>query len=426
MAIKTPPPETWVIVLMPVSYITNAVCAIDCKFDFRNFMTGNPLTFSEVPTKSAFLLHKKRINLQGLKNAGLIIGFYTFLIVLFLPQLYFYSTESNNPSIGLWVGRLALAHYLWAMLTPIIFRLGSRFPVERRNLLRSLPAHFIFSILFSAVHTITYHYILGFFFGEALSEINKALFGSWGRFFNNITNGFIFYAGILAFSQALNYSRKYRDREFRLQQAELEVLKTQLHPHFLFNTLNAIAALVYVSPPAATKTISQLSDLLRLSLHNDKAQEVTLKEEIDFLRKYLQIQQTLFQERLQIEWKIQPETLDALVPNMILQPLVENSIKHGIDPKEEGGCIEIYSQHINDNLLLEVKDNGLGIGNKKAVNHKGIGLINSKARLNHLYGEAQKFEVNSPSEGGWRVRMLFPFQEKQRYKQNNENSHFNS
>jgi len=175
------------------------------------------------------------------------------------------------------------------------------------------------------------------------------------------------------------------------QQAELQTLKTQLHPHFLFNTLNAIAALVYVSPPEATKTISQLSDLLRFTFHNNKAQEVTLKEELDFLRKYLQIQQTLLQERREVEWAIDPETLDALVPNMIWQPLVENSIRHGIAPKEGGGRIEIFSGGVNDQRLIEIRDDGMGAAGKE--NGTGIGLINSRTRLEHLYGEAQKFDV---------------------------------
>ncbi|HEV7642849.1 MAG TPA: histidine kinase [Pyrinomonadaceae bacterium] len=353
-------------------------------------------------------------------TAGLILGFYTFLVLLFLPQVFLYSLESPKaPPWYTFAWRLAIAHYLWALLTPLVFWLGGRLPIERGKLLRNLSLHFIFSLLFAAFHTIAYQHIAGFFDGDGFAQVNTALFRSRAVFLNYVTNGFVFYAGILAFNQAANYAVKYRDREFRLQQAELAALKTQLHPHFLFNTLNAISALVYVSPPAATATISQLSDLLRLTLRNNKAQEVTLKEELDFLRKYLQIQQTLLQERLEIIWGIAPETLDALVPNMLLQPLVENSIRHGIAPREDGGRIEIFSRYAGRELLLEIRDNGPdlvsipqnGLSGSGGIGHGGIGLLNSRMRLKRLYGEAQKFESEAVPGGGWRVSVIIPFRE---------------
>jgi two-component sensor histidine kinase len=362
--------------------------------------------------ENSFGWSRKFTSRRHWKTAGLIFGFFTLSTLLFLPQIYFYSLESKvyqNPVYAFL--RLALVSYLWAALTPVVFLVGNRFTNESPKALRNLSIHFFSSLLFGGFYTIVYHNILGFFLGESFPQINRSLFSHWAVFLTNVTNAFPFYVGILAFNQAANYSRKYRDREFRLQQAELEALKTQLNPHFLFNTLNAISALVYTSPPDATKTISQLSDLLRLTLHNDKAQEVTLKEELDFLRKYLQIQQTLLQERLEIEWRIEPETLDALVPNMILQPLVENSIRHGIAPKEEGGRIEIFSHRFGDQLLIEIKDDGLGAENDEAKTGGGIGLINTKARLKHLYGEAQNFEIDSPETGGWRVSITLPFRE---------------
>ncbi len=360
---------------------------------------------------------RKRTGRQFWLTAGLILGFYTFLVLLFLPQVFLYSLESPKaPPWYIFAWRLAAAHYLWAMLTPLVFWLGGRLPVERTNLVRNLSLHFVFSLLFAAFHTIAYQHIAGFFAGDDFAQVNAALFRSLAAFLNYVTNGFVFYAGILAFSQAANYAVKYRDREFRLQQAELAALKTQLHPHFLFNTLNAISALVYVSPPAATATISQLSDLLRLTLRNNKTQEVTLKEELDFLRKYLQIQQTLLQERLEIIWGISPETLDALVPNMLLQPLVENSIRHGIAPREDGGRIEIFSRYADRELLLEIRDNGPGtVAQNGAQNGTskpgGIGLLNSRMRLKRLYGEAQAFESKAMPGGGWRVSVTIPFRE---------------
>lgn len=354
----------------------------------------------------------KPFNRQFRLPVGLVIGFYTFLTLLFLPQILFYSLESaSSPPWFYFIGRLAIANYLWAVLTPFVFWIGKRLPVERVNLFRNIALHFVFSLIFAALHTIAYHHIAGFFDGAAFAEVNAELFRSRAIFLNNVTNGFIFYLVILAFNQAANYAFKYRDREFRLQQAELEALKMQLHPHFLFNTLNAISALVYISPSAATATISQLSDLLRLTLRNDKTQEVSLKEELDFLRKYLQLQQTLLQERLEIVWAIAPETLDALVPNMLLQPLVENSIRHGIAAREKGGRIEIFSGRIGKRLLLEIKDNGLEVISGRPGSDHGIGLVNSRMRLKHLYGEAQKFDAAAMTDGGWRVKITIPFRE---------------
>jgi sensor histidine kinase YesM len=354
----------------------------------------------------------KRPNRKFWLTAGLIAGFYTFLTLLFLPQIFFYSLESANPPPWFFfIGRLAIANYLWAILTPFVFWIGNRLPIERVHLYRNVALHFVFSLVFAAFHTIAYHYAAGFTAGASIPEINTELFRSPAVFLNNVTNGFIFYLVILAFNQAANYAFKYRDREFRLQQAELEALKMQLHPHFLFNTLNAISALIYIAPSAAVTTISQLSDLLRLTLRNNKAQEVTLKEELDFLRKYLQIQQTLLQERLEIIWTVEPETLDALVPNMLLQPLVENSIRHGIAPREDGGRIEIFSQRTGKRLLLEVRDNGLEVKSGQPDNNNGIGLVNSRTRLKHLYGEAQKFAAGALPDGGWRVAVTIPFRE---------------
>jgi two-component system, LytTR family, sensor kinase len=150
-----------------------------------------------------------------------------------------------------------------------------------------------------------------------------------------------------------------------LQQAELQVLKMQLHPHFFFNTLNALSALIYRSPKDADQMITQLGDLFRFALRKDKAQEISLAEELDFLKAFLQIHRTLMGKRLQVDWKIEPETLSALVPNLILQPLVENSIQHGLAPLEQGGRIEIRAKRQNHRLILEVEDSGRGLAPKR-------------------------------------------------------------
>jgi sensor histidine kinase YesM len=226
-----------------------------------------------------------------------------------------------------------------------------------------------------------------------------------------------FYWAILGVNYAIDYYQKYRERELRasqletrLAQARLQVLKMQLHPHFLFNTLNAISELVFKDPESAEHMITNLSDLLRLSLDNVGVQEVPLKQELDFLNKYVEIEQTRFHDRLQLSTDIAPETLDAWVPNMILQPLVENAIRHGIGMRSAGGHIEIGAERENGMLRLFVRDNGGGLHNGEQKQLKeGVGLANTRARLAHLYGEEHRFDLDNVPGGGLMVDMSIPF-----------------
>jgi sensor histidine kinase YesM len=219
------------------------------------------------------------------------------------------------------------------------------------------------------------------------------------------------YWGIVAASQAINYFRAYQERELRLSQAELQALRTQLHPHFLFNTLNAIAELVHSDPEVADRSIVRLSELLRFSLASEKTQEVTLKEELEFLEKYVEIQKTLMRERLNVRLNIDPETLDAAVPNMSLQPLVENAIKHGISPRPEGGNIEVHARRLDDKLYIEITDDGLGMPDEDEGMQGGVGLINTRERLKHLYNDAHTFKLSSFPGRGVTIRISVPFRE---------------
>jgi signal transduction histidine kinase len=369
------------------------------------------IAFDKTPRLSGLLKVYPLRREWSLKRLAIIFGVYTTYVLMLLIQTFFnYKWRGAQPPWALEISYLAVWSYTWALLTPLLFTFSRRYPIARKHTIRNIVYHFFFGIVLVTIHrTILLSFAILILEAPA-PPIGDSLSAKLFFMLHHISDGLFTYTFILAIHQAFLYFRESQDREFQLQQAELQTLKTQLHPHFLFNTLNAIAALVYVSPPAATRTISQLSDLLRFTLHNNKTQEVTLKEELDFLRKYLQIQQTLLQERLDVDWAIDPETLDALVPNMILQPLVENSIRHGIAPKEGGGRIEIFSRRVNDQLLLEIRDDGVGAPSitKKGA---GIGLTNSRTRLEHLYGEAQKFDVKTPAHGGWCVTMLIPFRE---------------
>jgi sensor histidine kinase YesM len=227
------------------------------------------------------------------------------------------------------------------------------------------------------------------------------------------------YWAVVAIHQAILNYRKYRERELqtsqleaRLAQSRLQVLKMQLHPHFLFNTLNAISELVHRDPDIADRMLTDLSDLLRMSFENLEVQEIPLKQELEFLRKYLEIEQTRFHDRLEVKMDIGTDTLDASVPNMILQPLVENAIKHGISPKAEGGHVNIEASRNNGHLHLRVNDDGVGIAaNDAKPIEEGVGLSNTRRRLKHLYGDGHKFEFRPDGKHGVSVLLDIPYKQ---------------
>jgi two-component system LytT family sensor kinase len=213
------------------------------------------------------------------------------------------------------------------------------------------------------------------------------------------------------------YYQRYRQREREasglataLVEARLQALRMQINPHFLFNTLNTISALVHQSPPEADRMIVRLGELLRRTLDLKDAQEVPLSEEVDFLKLYLEIEQMRFQERLTVRFNIEPKTLSLLVPHLLLQPLVENAIRHGIEPRERPGRVEVSSRVSDgDTLELRVRDDGNGFVETAAGNRReGVGLANVRSRLTHLYGAAHRFEVRPLAEGGVEAIVRIP------------------
>lgn len=210
---------------------------------------------------------------------------------------------------------------------------------------------------------------------------------------------------------ALSYSAAAQARErlqAQLDQAQLQALKLQLQPHFLFNTLNTITALVHRDPQTAERMISGLSELLRFSLGTAAEQEVPLARELEMLHHYLDIQQIRFQERLAVRFSVDPEVQQAAVPSMLLQPLVENAIQHGIAPRAAGGGIVVSARRRDKRLVLEVVDDGLGIPRGGAM-REGVGLGNARARLRSLYGDDHVFDASPRPQGGFRVYIEVPF-----------------
>lgn len=305
--------------------------------------------------------------------------------------------------------------YLWAILTPPILYLSRRFPIERRNWPKATLFHFVCSLIVSAI------LLAAYVLAAKLAALPLAQQPLGTAYFALVIVEYHFslliYWIVLGIDHALRYYRKYRERELqasqletRLAQAQLQVLKMQLHPHFLFNTLHAISTLMHRDVDAADRMIARLSDLLRLALDNEGVQEVSLKQELELLERYLEIEQTRFRDRLTVEMHIDSEVLDARVPNLILQPLVENAIKHGIAPRRERGRIEIGARRSNGTLAISVRDDGRGLthGAEEKIK-EGVGLSNTRARLSQLYGAQASFELQSAPGGGMVASLAIPF-----------------
>lgn len=349
-----------------------------------------------------------------------IFGLWTLFGIYFTSQVALQSQAFPNPTpfwrVLMWQ---LFSGYVWFALSPVILRLGHRFPLVEGKWRISIPVHLAASIVFAVTQLAIDAYILpklGYMSSGGpqpyLEVLKKILLF-------NLHFSVAIYWGVLGMQQAIKYYRKNRERELRTSQLEarlattrLQVLKMQLHPHFLFNTLNAISELIYRDPESAERMISDLSDLLRMSFENLEIQEIPLKQELEFLEKYLEIELTRFHDRLKVEMRIAPETLDASVPNMILQPLVENAIKHGIGPRGEGGKIDIGAVRQNGHLELTVRDNGIGVPSGD-VEHlsEGVGISNTRRRLRHLYGDKHSFSFANGDSSGLAVSLVIPFRE---------------
>jgi two-component system LytT family sensor kinase len=325
---------------------------------------------------------------------------WTILALVFVPQQYLRNQRAPIPPT--WAQSTLsqlLTFWTWALLTPAVIWFGRRFPVDRRHTARHLLLYFAGAFVFAQLHM----WLLA-------STQTLIGFATSGRFrpFPSMERLWLAYGamdvliclGILAASQALIYYKRYQERELHLAQTQLQTLRTQLHPHFLFNTLNAIAELIYRDTAVAERTITQLSELLRTTLNRVNVEEVPLREELEFMRNYVAIQQTLLQERLSVVWEVAEDALDAALPGMLLQPLVENAITHGISPRVSGGTIWIRAGVGTGQLRLEVHDNGNGM--TPAARSAGIGLSNTRARLSHLYGDRSSLQL-SPRHGGGTV-----------------------
>ncbi|HEX6050634.1 MAG TPA: histidine kinase [Gemmatimonadaceae bacterium] len=349
-------------------------------------------------------------------ETALVFAAWTVFGLLLANQGYMQSQLRGQPVPWVRVLRPGLLDaYLWAFATLAIFWLARRFPLERGRVLQGIAVHTVAAVALTLARA-------GFMV-ELSQQVDWLGVRSFSRqFWGSSSVNFMFYALLLGIAHAVLYHARYRERErdaerlaAGLTEARLQALKMQLQPHFLFNTLNAISALIPADAKPARRMLARLGNLLRITLEHEETQEVTLREELVFLQPYLEIEQARLEDRLTVVMEIAPETLDARVPHLVLQPLVENAIRHGIAPRIEPGSVKISATSRTsvpgDRVLhLEVRDDGRGVDrDNQARTRRGVGLTNIRSRLEQLYDGAHRFELENHPEGGVVVRITLPF-----------------
>jgi two-component system LytT family sensor kinase len=321
-------------------------------------------------------------------------------------------------------GKLFLTSVLswtpWAVATPLVMRLGERFPPVRLRPLTTWPVHAAacaaIGLAFAAWVAGLESLLNPYAYASGSPPFARVLFD---KFYNCVLSFMVLYAAILAVTYVLDSRARlaYQQTETarlneQLSKAQLDALRRQIEPHFLFNTLNAVTGLVREERnEAAVNMIAGLSDFLRRVLDDSTRQQVPLSEEMDFAQRYLEIQKVRFVERLQLTVDVPSELLLAQVPTLILQPMVENAIKHGIAKRAEGGSIRIAAARSNGTLTLSVYNDGPSLPAGWETTDPGIGISNMRTRLRSLYGEAFQLELQNQDPGGVEVSVSVPFQE---------------
>ncbi len=307
--------------------------------------------------------------------------------------------------------------YVWGLLFALIWWLNQRLPFDRRHwpqwLLRNLGLGFVVSLLYVALTLMNDEILAGSFTGPSLGR-------AWELLLGGLQYYLLVYFAIVAVIHAISFYDKLRERELaasrlegQLAQAKLQMLKMQLHPHFLFNTLNAVSALMHRDVDAADRMITRLSDFLRMSLEKDDRHQVRLESELEFLHRYLSIEKIRFRDRLKVDVEVEPECLAAQVPRLILQPLVENAVRHGIAMRSAAGQLAIQATKDGDRLRLVVADDGPGLPRSYEL-RPGVGLANTRSRLEEIYGEDFSFELKNADPSGFEAHIEIPFEREPR------------
>ena len=339
-------------------------------------------------------------------------GLWTLVGLAFAGQLYLTQSKIGSPvTWGFAVTRSLADWYVFALLSLPAVVFARRFPLGSAPLRLLAVVHLVASLLFSLVWMLLRAGVAVAMEGMPFAEtLRHALVAT-------IVFNLLVYWVVVAVAHAIGFYQSLRERERRtlelekhVTEARLLALQMQLNPHFLFNALHGVSALMYRDVDAADRMLVKLSELLRHALDRTDAQRVPLRDELAFLDRYLELEQIRFGGRLSVKHEIEDAVRDAAVPNLILQPLVENALKHGIEPQTRPGLITLRAAILpGRRVRLEVEDNGRGLGPGKSA-EGGIGTANSRSRLVQLYGDAARIEFLPGADGGLRVRVEFPLE----------------
>jgi two-component system LytT family sensor kinase len=318
---------------------------------------------------------------------------------------------------------------IFAFLTPFVFFLARRYPLQKNGWLRRSLLYLGGGFLFTAAH-VALRCLAYPVWDPRISQFTSAMWNSSSHvpevkwllierlfLYNTVDDVFSTYFAIVLVSHAVWYYQNFRDREIRASQLEtqltkarLKALKSQMQPHFLFNTMHSISALILTDAPAADKMITRLGDFLRITLDNDDLQFTTLNRELEFIRGYLEIEKVRFEERLNLTFNVSADTLSAEVPHLLLQPLVENAVQHGISKRPTRGELAVSSERRKDDLYITIRDNGPGLPDVERTRlASGLGLRGTRERLATIYGENHSFDIHSLAAGGVEVNIRIPF-----------------
>lgn len=353
---------------------------------------------------------------------GVFLGFWVGFALLTGVEHYVHQLVWDKPvSWELAFRRSFKENFAYALLSLGALWLCGRLKPEVLGKLRWIGLHMIAAVFFAFAHLALVSWLeageLSVQTGEVLTF--SYLFEKLGATYT-VSNMFKYWIVVLG-HLGWQYYQRYRERERQaaalateLAQARLQALRMQINPHFLFNTLHTISCLVHSKPETADRMIARLSELLRATLDHGETHEVPLREEIDFLKRYLEIEQMRFADRLTVVFNVDAKAEGLMVPHLILQPLVENALRHGIEPREEPGRVEIEARLLDSGKLqLCVRNDGAGLVNGEGrASREGIGLRNVRSRLTHRYGAAQSFEIGNMAHGGVEARLVIPIVEK--------------
>jgi two-component system, LytTR family, sensor kinase len=340
----------------------------------------------------------------------LVFGVWTFLAAFSSSQTVVYLSQRGQPIAWreMLTGRFA-DWYTCALFTPLFFWMGRRYPIDRKSWKVMLPLTLVVTsvcVVLKYAVLVPIEHAFGLNLGSTFSsELAR----------NFATESMAFWA-VIGIVHAFEFNRRYREREVaaadlraRLSQAQLEALRSQIHPHFLFNTLHSISTLMHRDVDAADTMLTRLSDLLRLTMQHRGQNEIALRDELALVDQYIEIMRVRFGDRLTVRHSIHPEALDAFVPQFILQPLLENAFAHGIAQTSGPGTIDISALSADGRLEISITDNGLHTnGSAPGVKTHGMGLANTRRRLEQLYGPAQSMSLEKLPGRGTRVVVAIP------------------